>query len=311
MAKLRMAKTKTDTSHYFVDGHSSRRGLLGVVAFPNRLRGTDTEFTTLYFTEGDEWSHETFDFDGRSLTYLGSPESGNWWLLGKRGEVARLGDDVSIEQIPLAGTGPRNYGYLNAIRSIAGSLYVCGFRRQVLVRDGLRWSAIDAGLREDLSAQGSSLESIDGVDASCVYTVGSGGQIWHYNGTSWRQCASPTNADLHEVRCHSPSEIAIVGQNGTVLIGSMDSWDIYQSEDLDEDLWGVEYYGESIYVSGFSGIGQIVGKGLVPVDTKLGRPILGYRLRVRDGILWSIGNDDILCFDGSTWSERLCPDNKP
>jgi hypothetical protein len=310
LSEQQASKSSIDTSHHFIDGHSSRLGLLGIVAFPNRLRGTDTESTTLYFTLDDDWSHETFGFDGRSLTYLGAQGTGDWWPLGKRGEVARLGDEIVVEQVPTAGTGPNSYGYLNAIRNIGGALYVCGYRRQVLSRGRTGWFPVDADIRENLTSEGSSLESIDGVDGSCIYAVGSGGQIWYYNGNTWRRCSSPTNADLHEVRCLSPNDVAIVGQHGTVLVGSMDSWRVYEHEEFDEDLWGVEYFDDSIFVSGLSGIGRIGKNGLEVVDTGLDKKVFGYRLRARDGVLWSIGNDHILSFDGRKWSEHPCPDNK-
>ena len=43
--------------------------------------------------------------------------------------------------------------------------------------------------------------------------------------------------------------------------------------------------------------------------TGLGK-IEGYRLRTGDGVLWSIGNDRILRFDGHDWTELVCPDNQ-
>lgn len=315
MPKSKSAKAKTqDTSHYFIDGHSSRRGLLGVVAFPNRLRGTDTEFATFYTVNREDWSHEPFDFDGRSVTYSGPPGSGDWWVLGKRGEVARVGDEITLEQVPLAGTGPDNYGYLNRIARVGDRLYVCGFRRQVCVRDlqaGGAWQRFDAGLLEPRSARGASLEAIDGCADDCLYAVGSKGQIWHFNGQGWRPCQSPTNADLHEVRCLAPDKVLAVGQRGTVLLGAGDTWNMVTDDDFDEDLWGVEMFGDDIFVAGYGGLGKVHPQGITPVDTGLGRTVLGYRLRARDGLLWSIGNDDILVFDGQAWREVICPDNVP
>jgi hypothetical protein len=310
-SKPAKARPKVDTSHYFIDGCSSRKGLLGIVAFPNRLRGTDTEFTTFYCSLDGDWSHETFDFDGRSVVYAGQPGAGEWWVLGKRGEVARVGDDINYEQVPDAGTGPDANGYVNRIALIEDRLYVCGFRRQVCVRDASGWKRMDHGLLEPRSARGSSLEAIDGVAQDCLYAVGNKGQIWHFDGSRWRQCACPTNVDLHEVRCVSRDQVLVVGQKGTVLLGSGDNWKVITDDEFDEDLWGVESFGGEIYVAGYGGIGKIHANGIAPVDTALKRVVLGYRLRAKEGVLWSIGNDDIVAFDGKRWREVLCPDNTP
>jgi hypothetical protein len=309
--KQRKRSEGMDTSHYFIDGYSSRKGLVAIAGYPNRLRGKDVEFTTLYFTNREDWSHEAFEFDSRSVTYLGSPPSGDWWLLGKRGEVAKIGDDIVLEQVPGAGTGPDSYGYLNRIANICERLYVCGFRRQVLVRGHNGWQRFDDGMLEPLQSTGSSLEAIDGVSESCVYSVGSEGQIWFFDGSTWQQKTSPTNADLHEVKVVSSNEVLIVGQRGTLLVGSENRWQEFTSEDFDGDLWGVEKFNGEIFVAGYSGIARLAGNQLVPIDVHLGRTVLGYRLRVKDGLLWSIGNDDILVYDGVTWSEVVCPDNLP
>lgn len=308
------SKTKNatpNTSHYFIDGWSSRTGLIGLVAYPNRLRGTDTEFTTFYTAVDGDWAHETFDFDGRSVVFQGEPATGDWWVLGKRGEVARLGDDTEFEQIPNAGTGPKNYGYLNRIACVEDQLYVCGFRRQVCVRRDGRWQRLDAGMLEPLSARGTSLEAIDGTASDCLYAVGSGGQIWHYDGKAWRQCASPTNVDLHEVRCVSRDRVLIVGQRGVVLIGALDAWTITADPDFDEDLWGVAEFEGEVYLAGYGGLGRLHATGVDVLDLGLRRTVLGYRLRTQGGLLWSVGNDDVVCFDGKRWVEVVCPDNVP
>lgn len=279
------------------------------MAYPNRLRGTDTEFTTFYTVLDNDWSHEPFEFDGRSVAYLGDQATGEWWLLGKRGEVARLGDDIEVEQIPGAGTTPDSYGYLNRLAVIGGQLYACGFRRQVYVRDTAGWRRLDEGLREPLSDRGTALEAIDGVAPDCVYAVGWGGQVWKFDGRAWRRCFTPTNVDFHDVRCVDRDKVLVVGQRGTVMFGSDDSWEVIVDDEFDEDLWGVEWFKDQVFVAGYSGIGRLRPDGIAAEDTGLGRPVLGYRLRAKEGLLWSIGNDDILVFDGQHWREVACPDN--
>src|SRR5262249_40427300 len=116
-----------DTSAYFIDGFSSRAGRLGVIAFPNQLKGKDVEFTRFYTVVNGQWGKKDFDFDSRSVIAVERNGSRNWWILGKRGNVVELVNGVPrIEQIPDAGTEADQHGYVNQLTEIAGELYVCG-----------------------------------------------------------------------------------------------------------------------------------------------------------------------------------------
>ena len=301
-----------DTSRYFIDGYSSRNGVLAIVAYPNALKGTDSEHTTFYTTADGEWGAREFEFDGRSVTYASVPGTKGWWLLGKRGEVVHLQQgNPHRHDIAGAGTGPDKRGYVNRIAEIGGTLYVCGVRRQVYRRVDSRWEAIDAGIYEPSTGSGVSLEAIDGTSPQRLFAVGNNGEIWAFDGEGWRRRPSPTNAHLNEVRCLADGRVLIAGHGGTVLIGDGDGdvWDVISNKQFAEPLWGIEEFAGDIYVAGYSGIGKVVGDGIEPVDTGLGKTVLGYRLRAKDGILWSIGNTDLLRNDGQRWEQLVCPDN--
>jgi hypothetical protein len=308
------AKKKTkkkDTSHYFIDGYVSGTGTLGVVAYPNAFKGTDTEWTTLYTFKEPRWGYEKYDFDGRSLVSRPFEDDRSWWLLGKRGEVAEQGDEVRVEQIPDAGTGPNRYGYVNKIALIEGELYVCGYARQVYRRESAQWVHIDQGMIGAVDAIGIGFESMDGRSHQDIYAVGLGGEIWHFDGRHWDQIDSPTNLHLADVSCVNGSLTYAVGNGGVVVRGSGTHWEVLQNPQFKEDLWGVVAFNGQVYMAGFGGIARIDGNDIVPVDTGLGKVIPGYRLRTGPpGVLWSIGNDNLLRFDGKKWEEIVCPDNQ-
>jgi hypothetical protein len=301
---------KKKTTVYFIDGFSPRKGLLGVLAYPHSLKGTDVEFTRFYMTLDGAWVNREFKFDGRSVSYLPKGKKGAWWVLGKRGEVAEVGDGgIRTETIADAGTEPGKFGYVNKLIEISGELYACGFQRQVYRRDGGKWRHIDAGILSPTRTPTTSLESMDGTSEDNIYVVGAKGEIFHFNGKSWTHCDVPTNVDLHEVRCAAPDLVYACGENGVVLKGNARRWEIVPNDALDAELWGVEVFNDEIYVAGFGGLGKIEADAVIQVDPGLGRHIDGYRLRQKDGLLWSIGTDDILRFDGTTWTELICPDN--
>ncbi|MDY6993193.1 MAG: hypothetical protein SVR94_11395, partial [Pseudomonadota bacterium] len=54
------------------------------------------------------------------------------------------------------------------------------------------------------------------------------------------------------------------------------------------------------------------GKNIQPVDTRLNPPLIDTNsLSAGDGILWSIGEEDIAYYDGARWRRVFHPDNYP
>jgi hypothetical protein len=299
----------------YLGGHSARKGLLGILAFPVDY-SADAEFTMFYTTFGDQWFQLQFDFDVASLTYLRLPAEAykGWWLAGKRGEVVEIvGGNLRVESIPTAGTGASDthYGYLSQIRTIAGELFICGYRRQVYRRAARGWELISQGILDARKVgPWTGFESIDGFSGRDIYAVGDGGEIWAYDGTAWSQCDSPTNQNLSEVRCLN-GKVWIGGAGGIILCGDKQGWDVvWHGDDPAENWWSIESFQGRIYVAGDDFLGTIDEGVIVPVNVPIKAGITTGTLHEKEGILWSIGEEDILAFDGTSWTELVCPENR-
>ena len=168
---------------------------------------------------------------------------------------------------------------------------------------------MDQGVVTPAGTTGKSFESMDGTSREDIYAVGLQGEMWHFDGRAWQQIDSPTNANLFEVHCVSSELVYAVGANGVVVRGAGARWQVLQSDAFKDGLWGVASFGDEVYVAGFNGIARIVGNDLKPVTTGLGK-IGGYRLRAKYGVLWSIGNEHVLRYDGQKWEELVCLDNQ-
>lgn len=294
----------------FLSGHSPRKGVLGVIAFPDMLEG-DTTFTRLFGYSNGQWGRgNDFPFDCRSLSYLADAATGYkaWWLLGKNGEAVEVKGGVpTIEQIPGAGLNVAHpYGYVSAIKNIQGKLYVCGYGRQVYKRDP-PWRSIADDILTHESAIG--FFDIDGVSDTCIYAVGWQGEIYFLEGQLWRKDDSPTTAHLAAVRCLAPDDVWICGDKGVVLHGSFNNWREIRDAGFTGNWYSIEEFAGRIYLAANEGLAWVDGNAIRPVDVGLKRPITTHRLHARDGLLWSIGEKDILVFDGQVWTEVLHPDN--
>lgn len=311
-----MAKAKEKPSRVqFLSAYSGRRGLLGTLAFPEEYPA-ETEFTMFLTTIDDEWWQLQFPFDLVSLTYLvqAGSDRNAWWLVGKRGEVVEVvGGNARVSTISTAGTGEDSkLGYLSKIRNIDGDLFICGYRRQVYRRENDSWPLISGPIL-DKKKKGpwNGFESIDGFSTSDVYAVGDEGEIWHYDGAKWEQCDSPTNRNLADVRCFADGKVWACGDGGTIICGNRQGWDVVWADDEpSENWWGMEQYEGQLYIAGNDFLGKLEKNQIKEVKVRGKSDLTTQTLHERGGLLWSVGEDDILVYDGKTWREVICPQNR-
>jgi hypothetical protein len=301
---------------FYRGGHAGADGL-GVLAGP--VDNPDgTESTIFYLLRGDTWARQELPFAVSSLTHLAHPDSpdAGWWLVGKRGEVAWFGGGAPrIERIATGGTGDvaKKFGYLSQIRVIDGTLFICGYRRQVYRRDGGQWRLISDPIidRRD-KGPWNGFESIDGFARDDLYAVGDDGEIWHFDGAAWRACDSPTNQNLAEVRCID-GQAWICGDRGIVLRGDKDGWQVvWDRKSPSENWWSLERFGDRMYLAGNEFLGVLQDGGIDAVDVGLpeDEEITTMVLHARDGVLWSVGEEHILSWDGSRWTRWVAPENR-
>ena len=290
----------------YLNGHSGSKGLLGLLAFPSNFP-SETEFTLFLTTRDSQWRKLQFDFDIVSLTHLKINQTGykGWWLLGKRGETVEvISGNTRMEKITTAGTESGCYGYLSQIRLINNTMFICGYRRQVYQRKDQKWVLISSSMLDNRpEGPWNGLESIDGFSQNDIYAVGDEGEIWHYDGSNWTACDSPTNQNLADVRCIA-GEVWICGDSGIILRGNKDGWDIvWDGQDPSDNWWSIESFQGDIYIAGNDFLGKLLGDKVVPVNIGIKPEITTQILHHKDGILWSIGEEDILAYDGKNWRE--------
>jgi hypothetical protein len=294
----------------FLDGHSPWQDLLGVISTADMARGNFCRFFTC---NQRKWGRlqPDFYFDCTSITYLidATRDYKAWWLLGKNGEAVEVRAGVAtLEQIEGAGLNMMQpYGYLSAIKNIQGELYACGYGRQVYRREESQWISIADGILTREPARG--FFDIDGASRSSLYAVGWDGEIYFHDGQAWRQDDSHTTEHLASVRCLGKDDVWVAGDNGVVLHGSFNQWQIIRDDAFTDNWYCIEEFNGRMYLAGHGQLAYVDGEAIRAVDVGLGRDITTHRLHARDGRLWSIGEKDILVFDGKAWQAVPHPDN--
>jgi hypothetical protein len=213
--------------------------------------------------------------------------------------IVKKNEDVHEGDIFKENSMPGEGRPIRSLRRINDHIYCVGMSDFIYKGSlDLQWNEIGKGIHGD-----GSIESIDGFRDDELYAVGWNGMIWRYDGSMWYKVASPTNVILTDIRCASDGYAYCTGRSGVLLKGRHDEWEIaIDIEDM-EDLWSVQDFEKSIYLSGISGIYRYTDNELEELDIEsiLEEGITRYKLFRSANSIVSMGNKDIIKYDGDKW----------
>ena len=230
---------------------------------------------------------------GRGFVYLSSEG-----LYGVNSQTSHAGN-VFTDSAPPAPKA--RYGNFRSVADVAGRAYAVGLRGMVYRLDEwTRWTRIDDGLPETFDIQ-----AIDGFDASDLYAVGFRGEGWRRDGRTWSMIEMPTNVNLTAVLCAPDGVVYVAGHNGVLIAGREDRWSVIEHDETDKHFWDLAWFADTVYASTMSGVYALEGGRLSAIDFGPDAPGTTYRLSAASDALWSIGEKDVMAFDGSSWSRVL------
>jgi ligand-binding sensor domain-containing protein len=149
--------------------------------------------------------------------------------------------------------------------------------------------------------------AINGISEKNIYAAGLKGEIWHFNGSTWKALQSPTEKSLNEICCVDTSKLFIAGQDGVLLKGDGGQFKILPQINANGDIYGLEWFKEALYVSTKNGIYRLDNDKLQPVDLKLGKGWTTKYLHANDGVLWTFGPKHLAYTeDGDQWTQVFC-----
>jgi hypothetical protein len=284
-------------SREFVRGVASRADRVFIISKAKVLLTQGTAHTSVVSVESGRWVdvvNTAWDSTAIAVARLPAPKL---VLIGEDGDVnVFLGGGKSAREK----ISPDPVLIRNA-RTIAGYVYACGMKRQVYRRvDERRWVDVSAPFPDPSERVG--FEAIDGYSAEEIYAVGWGGEIWQFDGKKWTDRNGPTSVVLSAVCCVPDGLVYVAGQQGVMIRGRNDVWEVIAwEEEVSVDLWDLCWFGDKLYVATMTALFTLEGNTLVPVDFGDVITPTCYSLTTAEGVLWSVGRDDVASFDGTTW----------
>lgn len=252
-------------------------------------------------------------------------------------------DEIIEEEIFITKEDSVKAGALSDIKFIGEHAYACGSGNQVYKKITQGWISTSSAIRNqaiqklsnavsDISSQTKSLNTensklisatkklreytilhcIDGLNENDIYTCGTNGKIWHWNGLDWQDINSGTKQHLHDIHCISDETVLVCGHNGTVLKGNHKSgFRRLNIEKVNTNFWSIRSFGDSIYLGGSNGLFTIVGNQIVSCMTSPEAPSFFsvQSIDVHKNTLWIVADKFILRHHANHWDIIEHPDN--
>jgi hypothetical protein len=284
-------------SSEFIRGCARRNDLVFIISKNKSLIDQDIAHSSLIAIFQGQWTGAiNTDWDSSAIATAQFPIQ-RTIIIGQDGDVAvYLGNKESKNEKLL----PQPVMIRNA-NTIESYVFACGMKRQVYQRiDENKW--IDISAPFPVLDEKVGFEAIDGFSLNEIYSVGWNGEIWGYDGKKWTNNQSPTNRILTSVCCAPNGKAYICGQQGIMLEGRKNTWEVVAWDmDVSLDLWDICWFNDKIYVASINNLYTLEGNNLVEVDFGEVEINTCFNLTTSEGVLWSIGKEDVVSFDGKKW----------
>lgn len=201
-------------------------------------------------------------------------------------------------------------GYLLALSCVEDQFLACGDMYQFYRGRGGSWHPMENGFpKARLFDEGSMLKGVDGFSLDDLYAVGSSGEVWHWNGSTWAKVPSFTSVHLYAVCCSADGLVYVGGGGGILFRGRVGgAWeDLTNRSVLVSTVHSVVDFDGSVYVAAGERIVRIDPSGGLHDIFPMTDGFASYALHATADTLWSVGDDIVLSYDGCTWTRYPVP----
>ena len=191
---------------------------------------------------------------------------------------------------------------------INGYTYAVCFPRKIYKRIAVaKWELFGSIPCPEKDLDMAGFNDMDAFSESDMYAVGGHGDVWHFNGSEWRQMGFPSNAKLATVTCAGDGNVYISGQGGTLWVGQQSTWKRIHKGTSTVNWNDVLWFEDRLWLASDYQFRVWNGKELEKV-THNGKtvPISG-NMDAYDGVLAIASLDAVMTFDGDEWRIIVAP----
>jgi hypothetical protein len=296
-------KTESQTPFSFYSGFALGAEFVFLVATIDVLKeaGSSRSSIMRWSRDSESWAVVNLDWTATKLIAQYVPD---WQVtaLGVDPVVAiKNSEQLIYEEISPAINTEKNLGHIRDIQLIDNQVYVVGMGRQIYKKcKNNDWILVDPHIIESDPFKPCGFNSISGVNETSIYAAGFAGEIWRAIDGKWQALASPTKEILNKVKVIDFELVFIAGQNGTLLRGSGDVFEVIKNVVTEDSFWGMEWFQDALYLATTHNLYRLGADSQLHLITN-GPDTCG-QLHAGEGILFSIGIKNV-CWtaDGIQW----------
>lgn len=292
----------------------------------------EMEYTRLFFyddlepvSKWNRWDLPGVEIADICVVQKAIPGARYYAALSKEGVVSYSGAGKQwTEKVGESGVKTRDatpvFGYLNALKEIAGDLYACGGGGQIYRRHDGRWRDIAGDLRRGTPNLNNPVplnqvelpedfSGIDGYSSDDVYVAGMNG-VYHFDGKAWKKCDTPTDEMLTGILCAEGGQVWACGFNGTILRGNNRSgFEDVSHYDDNMILTSLAIFNGKAYFSSNEGLYSMLIGGHGHRLSKLKELPDCEHVSALGAAMIGVGAKDLMVYFKGAWNRLLHPDN--
>jgi hypothetical protein len=304
--------TKKHADVGYLTGLVTEGGAAVVVAASEVLEEEDVPHSFLAIHKDKAWKVFEEEVDIVSVASGSGRHARHLISLGMHGEIIiNEPGGVHHEHVHKGKNGPSSLRTMNEVRAFDGIFVAVGMRRQVYRRkiDAGKWARHDDGvLLPEQSLEIAGLLSVDGFTEDEIYAVGYQGEIWLRDAQRWQKLDSPTSARLECVRCGDDGTVVACGAGGLVLRGRGLQWAIVEANGVDSTLKSAAFFKGRWYLADEDGAIFLIDDAGLLADTAFEKlNATTGTLDANAETLISVGEEDLVLFDGKKWQRLSHP----
>jgi len=235
----------------------------------------DKHLDYVWFREDGEVQYGAGSVSGFFISYIAVQQTPkpHALMIDLPGDVYRFGSGMSEIEPRLQRDdrlGPLR-GVVTNVQAIDGTVYCTSRGRGICRRAGLgEWEPLIEGLPELAVEQPKrsdfGFEDIAGFDGNDIYAVGGSGDVWHFDGSMWNQCAFPFASRLSNVCCADDGNVYIAGGRGVIYKGRDDRWEMVFEGDIQTYYHDIAWFQDRLWVTNDGGLWVLTDSGMERPD---------------------------------------------
>lgn len=154
----------------------------------------------------------------------------------------------------------------------------------------------------DPPEESNSFDDIDGFGEADIYCVGNAGNVWHFDGQTWRRLDFPCDIDLETVVCAGDGQVYISGEQGATFKGRGQHWQQIHEGSMTLPFKDMVWYEDRVWATSDYGVWHIHNDKVESAELPDHMGTCAGNLSVADGVLLLAGYGGAACKRDGRWT---------